>query len=320
MKKHKKTLKNHCFYVFRHGFTLIELLVVISIIGILMSLMLPAINGVREAARQASCKHHTMQLGIAVQSHVANNNGRYPSGGHYCRAYGDSDKGTDSTQPGGWIYNILEQLGEGNIRNAVLDERKNVPLAVLYCPSRRKPELYNASERDCEVDGKTQNLKSPCAKSDYAGNAGSAGAIGTLKHDPNNPSNEDKVASETGIFYPRSTLYEDAITDGSATTIMLGEKYISANVLQDGSSQSDGGDDDLYTCGRNHDTYRCYAQNRPYRDQYGMEYSSNFGSAHPQGIHAVMCDNSSSTIRYTIDAQVYYRLLNRADGGLVGTY
>ena len=95
----------------RRAFTLVELLVVIAIIGILVALLLPAVQAAREAARRAQCTNNLKQLALGMIQHESAH--RYlPTAGWWGSWVGDPDRGFDSRQPGGWIYNILPFIEE----------------------------------------------------------------------------------------------------------------------------------------------------------------------------------------------------------------
>jgi prepilin-type N-terminal cleavage/methylation domain-containing protein len=94
----------------RRGFTLFELLVVISIIGIL-ALILPAVQGSREAARNTDCANRLRQLGLATQNYVAAQK-CFPSGGWGYRWVGDPNCGLGAKQPGGWCFELLPHVEE----------------------------------------------------------------------------------------------------------------------------------------------------------------------------------------------------------------
>ena len=138
------------------AFTLVELLVVITIIGILVALLMPAVQSAREAARQGQCKNNLRQIGLACTQHVAKQ-GHFPSSGWGYLWTGDPDMGFGSHQPGGWIYNILPYLEQGVVhdigagmpysqKNKALAQQESAVIAGLICPSRRKAIGYPAVE------------------------------------------------------------------------------------------------------------------------------------------------------------------------------
>ena len=91
------------------GFTLVELLVVIAIIGVLVALLLPAIQAAREAARRRECQNHLKQIGLAILNHETAVKA-FPHGGWGFEWTGDPDSGTGERQPGGWGFGTLQYM------------------------------------------------------------------------------------------------------------------------------------------------------------------------------------------------------------------
>src|SRR5262245_12354666 len=95
------------------GFTLVELLVVIAIIGILVALLLPAVQAAREAARRTQCKDHVKNIALGCLLHV-DSHGYLPSGGWGRKWSADPNRGFGANQPGSWAYNILPYIEESS--------------------------------------------------------------------------------------------------------------------------------------------------------------------------------------------------------------
>lgn len=124
------------------GFTLVELLVVIAIIGVLVALLLPAIQSAREAARRTECQNKLKQIGLALHGHV-DSHGTFPTGGAEfspnIAAYLQNNKPFGTEKQGlGWAYQILPYLEEGIVQSFTTQEAlQRVVLPIYVCPSRR---------------------------------------------------------------------------------------------------------------------------------------------------------------------------------------
>lgn len=308
------------------GFTLIELLVSIAVIGILVALLLPAVQAARESARRAGCKNNLKQCSLAALDHESLY-GWFPTGGWSKRWIGLPDRGNDENQPGGWIYNILpfveqsalhklggdaEQNPANTTRNAC---RLTTALALFHCPTRRGATLYQNARQYLHADPVDR-----VARNDYAMNGGHR--VFLYGNGPDSLSHErtfswPDTSRVTGISFQRSRVRFAHLTDGSTYTYMIGEKHLRSDHYNTGNDQGDneamcsGDDRDLirFTGGEFDVTF----QPLPDSAITGQE-GFVFGSAHPGGFHASFCDGSVRLIGYGIDQQIHSRLGNRKDG------
>ncbi len=322
----------------RRGFTLIELLVMLAIIGILVALLLPAIQAAREAARRASCANHLKQLALAALNHEQSHR-HFPTGGWGHRWVGDSDRGFGRQQPGGWAFGVLpyienqalHQLGRGATaeeKAEIFAQRNATPISVLHCPSRREARSYPTAPGFSPINAKTGPTT---GRSDYAANAGtlSAGLVfagpESLAQGDGNEFEWPDPRSFTGVIGLRSELSMAEIIDGTTTTLLFGEK--SMNPL-DYTTGADPGDRASAYSGFSLDLQRwTFSQPKedeaegrrdagqwtPVQDRPGQTTPTRFGSAHFGGCQFAFCDGSVRFISDSIDGETFRYLGNRRD-------
>jgi prepilin-type N-terminal cleavage/methylation domain-containing protein/prepilin-type processing-associated H-X9-DG protein len=315
----------------RIAFTLIELLVVIAIIGILIALLLPAVQAARESARQLKCSANLKQLGLAAVNHN-DTHGHFPSGGWGWWWVGDPDRGFGRRQPGGWVFNVLPFIEQDSLWELASDGQPEVqtdqqlraanrvvktPLVMLSCPSRR-PSMaypnpwsgtfvaYNAMENSA-----SDNVQ---VRADYAANCGSQnanqwnGGPGSLEGAKTFSWAADSACN--GLSYQGSEITLSEVSDGATNTILIGEKYLNADQYTTGMDPADN--ESMFT-GFNNDNFRnTYEQ--PRQDTPGYTHERLFGSVHPGGCYFVFCDGSVRELNYSIQVEVYRCLGNRKDG------
>jgi prepilin-type N-terminal cleavage/methylation domain-containing protein/prepilin-type processing-associated H-X9-DG protein len=266
------------------GFTLIELLAVIAIIGVLIALLLPAIQSSREAARRAQCANNLHQIGVALLAYH-NGHGSLPRGGWPAASANLS-----------WSASILPHLADQSLyerlnRDAPYTDASNLPagqvqLPVFLCPSApNQPRLRGSADLPATS---TQTY----ARTNYGGMAGERGlrAPGTT-----NEPERGAMIFEKSVSLPQ-------ITDGTSQTILIAEApegihslWISVRNIFDQSAPIN--------------TPAAFAKQYVFWD-YGQETNSY----HPGGASVLMADGSVHFLRETLDNLTLSALCSRAGG------
>jgi prepilin-type N-terminal cleavage/methylation domain-containing protein len=301
------------------GFTLIELLVVIAIIAILIGLLLPAVQRVREAAARMQCANNLKQLGLAVHNYEGNYSRLPPAA-----VGGDGEVS--------WAVLVLPYIEQDNLyrqwdlslRYTYYREPASVvgaQVKTFYCPSRRSPPQLSVSG-----DSRAPWGGSPGALGDYAANGGNS----TLVWDDPRFGPGVLLYADT-TFGPNDTIvswrsmsgFAD-ITDGLSNTLLIGEKHVNPGRF----GQQPFGDNSIY----NGDDIRTIVRvageqlpgpiDRPLASGPTDTYrpDERFGSYHTGVCQFVLCDGSVRAIKNSIDLDTLTRLAMRNDGLPVGDF
>jgi type II secretory pathway pseudopilin PulG len=285
---------------------LVELLVVVAIIGILIGLLIPAVQSAREAGRRTTCANNLKQIGLAASAHLSEHQ-VFPTGGEDYDTpptYSGGRPAIGNGQQASWAFQLLPYLEAKHVwegRGAKDDLQRIVqavatPQPVFFCPTRRGVSTITYADPNY-----LGGLNLTHALCDYAGcNLEGSGPI------------------------QRSLVTREAeITDGLSHTLLVAEKRLNRSGL--GTPQPD--DNEGYTAGWDEDTMRRSGtpwdpdsppeevdDGTPKPDPTEGTGEELFGSSHPQMLHAVYCDGSVHVIPYEINMNVFASLGNRHDG------
>jgi len=205
----------------RLAFTLVELLVVITIIGILIALLLPAVQSAREAARRTQCINNLKQIGLAMHMHHEQN-GVFPVGHFWPQSNGGDEGGAEST----WVTYLLPYLEQGPLYDDIewtrgfghanVEDHPNiqvtrVTLPMFQCPSgpKAKPLMYDGREGHARGSYLANNGIGPMAESD-------------LDDDP-------PARQQPGVFYINSQTRVADIRDGTSNTAFVSETALTTD-------------------------------------------------------------------------------------------
>lgn len=332
------------------GFTLVELLVVIAIIGVLVALLLPAVQAAREAARRIKCTNNLKQIGLACLNYESSLR-RFPEGSTVSRSW-SPDQGVS------WQVTILPYLEAANLSDRFKDELENSGGPDLYA----LPDAINNIDIDfyqCPSDNPDE-LKDKyfedMAASNYCGVAGSAASRAPDASETSqevfqfdgNPNGTRGAVNFDGMLFWASRVKQGEVTDGTSNTMIVGERWYSLRAWTiGGKSEGVGGirnrsvpdypfegqegfsyknvtqryplNADLNSVGYlfNHDQ----GGERPVRPQGTQTTMATndllWGSFHPGGAIFVYVDGSVHFLSDDIDLDVYVALASRNGGEIV---
>jgi prepilin-type N-terminal cleavage/methylation domain-containing protein len=287
------------------GFTLIELLVVIAIIALLIGLLVPAVQKVREAAARIQCGNNLKQLGLAMHNYH-DTVGAFP----YLRSGGGQNRHT-------WALLLLPYIEQDNVYRTfqtpiagvnqtdgfnnftsadpqIVTARQS-PVKIFLCPTRRGAPLLSPITTGSTVTGEP---------SDYAACTGDTSTVPT-----------------TGVFQMVNSNHMKAltrmpdITDGTSNTIMIGEKHIRAGYLNDPIQ------DGLIYSGSEQQTYQRRAgASWPLAIDRNVAPNTQFGSWHTGVCQFVFADGSVHGLPNSIPGTTLGLLANRSDGQVIPSY
>jgi prepilin-type N-terminal cleavage/methylation domain-containing protein/prepilin-type processing-associated H-X9-DG protein len=298
----------------RAAFTLIELLVVIAIIAVLVALIMPAVQSARESANRAKCLNNLHQLAVAAQEYHDSFNS-FPAG-WYCflptydangnLISGDINCATTATpyQPYMWngLVGLFLKMEQNNLFNEInFNLATNMPdnatairrtIDGYVCPSNRRPQTVQASPTSIAQLG----------PSDYRGNMAAGMVIPSSSSGcpTADPTNVLCCNYDNGLMFQNSTVNLADVTDGSSTTVILGESLDPRGVWSMATS----------CCVR---TNIDRTINKPILFN-GLNYYTYWMSKHPNVVNFAYCDGHVQSVTQQIDKLVLNKIMTRNGG------
>lgn len=287
----------------RSGFTLVELLVVIAIIGVLIALLLPAVQQAREAARRMQCTNNLKQLGLGLHNHH-DTYGQFPMGYEFRSGF------TDGDPTWGWAAFLMPFIEQETIYDAIDPKNQTVavavanasdlavmktPLGVYRCPSDTGPDLNDQRKLAGEATAVSNYIGSNSSDLAARNDGIPAGNYGA-----------------DGIFWENSDCNFADVTDGTSNTFAIGERSWNMN-RRNGTGKANyyagnvyGVEGRLVVGGSPVSTKTLYSVlggtvrtiNYARNDAYE---SSSYSSLHPGGVQFLFCDGSVQFIPDTVE-------------------